>query len=158
MNVNEMTKKDFEELPLHAKWDEEIICDSLVIIPGRIKDMHDSGYRTMTFVAIQHDEPVCLISGCSDVINFDGIGGYGYRWLDKYGTVPKQIPPSAWNIDCLPKSGLLRIWPDFCRMKTGHALSSFSIYVLPKKLGEHKRSSEKPHLDCVKNQCGAYRR
>jgi len=128
MNINEMTRKQFDDLP-SRKWDEETKpFRSMVILPGRIKDMHDSGYRCMDFVAVgKDDEPICRLSGCSDVIHIDGIGGYGKDWYKKYGTVPKGMKPRGWNIDCLPKSGLLRI---FCAngMTAGLALSSFEIY------------------------------
>ena len=124
-----MTRKEFELLP-HRKWDEEIICNSLIILPGRAKDKHDSGYRSMDFVAVINSKPKCLLSGCSDVIHIDGIAGLGDNWVNKYGGVPKLIPPSGWSIDCLPKSGLLRMWPSSGKIKCAPALSSFEIYAL----------------------------
>ncbi len=129
MNINIMTRKDFEALP-HRDWDKPLTFDSLIILPMR--DMHDSGYRCMDFVAVRNDEPLCLLAGSSDVIHIDGIGGYGLNWLERYGTVPSQIPPSNWSIDCLPKSGLLRIFPGSGKMTCGGALSSFEIFALPK--------------------------
>lgn len=129
MNINSMTRKDFEALPYRKSWNEPIICASLVIFPTRRK--HDSGYRCMDFIAIdENNEPICKLSGCSDVLHFDGIGGYGHNWLEKYHSVPKQIPPSGWSMDCLTKSGLLRIWPNTERIYCGVALSSFEIYAL----------------------------
>lgn len=131
MNIEEMTRKDFEVLP-HRKWNEEIEFNSLIILPGRPKDKHDSGYRCMDFVAVIDDVPKCLLSGCSDVIHVDGIGGYGFNWTSKYSGVPVLIPPSGWSIDCLPKSGLLRMWPHSGKMRCGDALSSFEIFSLSK--------------------------
>ena len=127
-NVNEMTRKEFEALP-YAKWNEEVICNSLIILPGRAKDMHDSGYRVMTFVAVLSNIPKCLISGCSDVINLDGIGGLGYKWLTKFVRKSNTTKPSKWQIDCLPKSGLLRIYSS-CKLITGASLSNFELYTL----------------------------
>ena len=60
MNINDMTRKDFEALP-HRKWNEEIICDNIIILPTKRK--HDSGYRCMDFVAVTKNEPICLLSG-----------------------------------------------------------------------------------------------
>jgi len=137
MNVNDMTRKEFEALP-HRKWNEIIICNSLIILPGKAKDLHDSGYRCMDFVAVDNSEPKCLLSGCSDVVHVDGIAGYGDNWVEKYNGVPPLIPPSGWSIDCLPKSGLLRIWPRSMRIKCGEALSSFEIYALPNPVQENK--------------------
>jgi hypothetical protein len=158
MNINEMERKDFEKLPSRG-WDEEIICDSLIILPSKINPikswiyklqlklsellpnifkhpeiyeldgMHDSGYRCMDFVACSKREAICLLSGCSDVMHFDGIGGFGENWVRKYGTVPKLIPPSGWSIDCLPKSGLLRVFCDG-KIKCSSALSSFEFYAI----------------------------
>ena len=130
-NVADMTVAEFRALR-QAEWDEEIICNGLVILPAADDDeLHDSGYRCMGFVAIQKNEPVCILSGCSDVIHIDGISGYGENWLEKYDGCPKAVPPQAWSIDCLPTSGLLRIWPRSRRVKCGHAVSSFEIFALP---------------------------
>lgn len=134
MDINEMTRKEFEGLP-SKKWDEIIEFSSLIILPGRARDMHDSGYRCMDFVAVTKNDPQCLLSGCSDVIHVDGIGGYGKDWFKKYGTVPQTIPPSGWSIDCLSKSGLLHMWPGSAKMTCGPSLSSFEIYALPKDDG-----------------------
>ena len=135
MKVNEMTKKDFEALP-QRNWDENIgEFTSIVIIPGngRKEDLHDSGYRCMDFAAVREGEAICRLSGCSDVVHVDGIGGYGDNWVKKYERIPDTIPPSGWSIDCLPKSGLLQMWPSSGRMYTGLALSSFEIFALPRK-------------------------
>ena len=52
MKVSEMTRKQFDELPHREYGSGEIEFRSLVILPGRSKDMHDSGYRMMDFVAV----------------------------------------------------------------------------------------------------------
>ncbi len=132
MNISEMTRKDFEALP-HKEWDKEIEFDTLIILPGKAKDLHDSGYRCMDFVAVIKGEAKCLLSGGSDVLHVDGIGGFGDNWMEKYGSTPMMVPPSGWSIDCLPKSGLLHMWPSSGKMKCGVAISSFEIYALPKE-------------------------
>jgi hypothetical protein len=157
MNVNDMTRKQFESLP-HRKWDEEIECNSIIILPSKISfleilkyniqkylskhiswirepeiysisGMHDSGYRCMDFVAVKNNEAICLLSGGSDVIHLDGIGGYGYNWYEKYGSVPNLVIPSGWNMDCLPKSGLLRLFATRDIIVCGAALSSFEVFI-----------------------------
>jgi len=164
-DINYMSKEDFKKLP-HRKWDEKIICDSIIILPAdfdwfswikywikyflakilklekpeifEINHMHDSGYRCMDFVAVKGRKPICLLSGCSDVIHIDGIGGYGKDWLEEYGKVPNKILPSGWSIDCLATSGLLRMWPKgeiYCDT----ALSSFEIYCMKEKSGQEER-------------------
>jgi hypothetical protein len=131
-DINEMTRKEFEAIPPREKWDSEVEFAGLVVLPSR--KIHDSGYRCMDFVAIGKDhKPVCRLSGCSDVIHIDGIGGLGHRWNEKYKGVPKTIPPSGWSIDCLAKSGLLHMWPGSRYMTCGDALSSFEVYALENK-------------------------
>lgn len=124
-DIMDMTVKDFKNLP-GRKWYEDIgKFDSLVILPTR--KMHDSGFMCMDFVAVRKNEPICRLSGCSDVLHIDGIGGFGEWELDK--GIPSMIPPKGWSIDCLP-CGLLRL---FClgrdgNMEVGVAVSSFEVY------------------------------
>lgn len=123
MNVFDMTKKDFEKVPERGGFSEDIgEFNSLVIIP--MDYAHDSGWMCMDFVAVTKEgEPICRLSGCSDVLNLDGIGGYG-NWYD--GEFPNYIELKGWSIDCLP-CGYLRV---FSRnvMTAGPALSNFEIY------------------------------
>ena len=135
MGMNGMTKKEFLLLP-HRKWAEEVICDSVIIIPmsGTKKELHDSGYRCMDFVAVKGDEPVCLLSGCSDVIHINGVGGFG-DYMRGSG-FPELVVPVGWSIDCLPKSGLLRLFAGSCKIKCKPALSSFEIIAVERGKGE----------------------
>jgi hypothetical protein len=111
-DVEQMTRKDFKELPLR-KWDEDIgEFDQLIILPTRKK--HDSGYAVMDFVAVRDQEPICRLSGCSDVLHIDGI------WTDR--------PRSGWSIDCLLPSRLLRLFRHRSKLTAGLALSSFEIF------------------------------
>jgi len=166
-NINDMSRKELEKVPYRSSWDEEIRCNSLIILPSKVSSyniilykikywlsnhikfirrieiysipgVHDSGYRCMDFIAVKDNVPICRLSGYSDVIHIDGIGGYGYCWTKKYRTVPKVVPPSGWNMDCLLNSGLLRIWPSGKEIICGIALSSFEIYAVEK--GEEKTS------------------
>lgn len=123
MRVEKMTKKDFNSIPFR-KWDEYIgKFASLVIIPTRKK--HDSGYMCMEFVAVDDNhEPICKMSGCSDVIHIDGIGGYGN--VRESGEIQKMIVPKSWRIDCLP-CGYLRLFFDG-EMACGYDLSDFEVY------------------------------
>lgn len=134
-DINQMSRKEFEKLP-HRKWNEIIICDSIIVLSTR--RIHESNYRCMDFVAVKDNKPVCLLSGCSDVIHVDGIGGYGDNWREKYKTIPRFIPPSGWSIDCLKKSGLFRMWPSSNKIKCGYALSSFEIFA------EHEDAKKRP--------------
>ena len=147
-DINAMTREDFEALP-SRKWDEDIgPFDSLVIIPARVylwdyflyrvkkllkmkpeiyemRGIHDSSFRCMDFVAVKDDVPLCLLSGCSDVIHIDGIGGYG-QWRAGTG-IPYKISPKDWSIDCLRTSGLLRLFMHGM-LTAGPSLSSLEIW------------------------------
>jgi hypothetical protein len=115
-----MKKKDFQELRVRDRFDEDIgEFDSLVILPTRKK--HDSGWMCMDFVACKDSEPICRLSGCSDVLNIDGIGGYG----PYYGSINKSVVPKGWSIDCLP-CGYLRLWSNHT-LKVGVAVSNFEL-------------------------------
>ena len=121
MRIFDMKKEDFESLPHRSSFDDDIgEFDSLVIIPtGKA---HDSGWICMDFVACKNGEPICKLSGCSDVLNIDGIGGYGI-WQ---GELPRYVVPKEWSIDCLP-CGYLRLFGSHT-LKAGAALSNFAIY------------------------------
>ena len=108
--VFDMTRKDFNKVPKRDGWAKDIgEFRSLVIIPLDYK--HDSGWMCMDFVAVNEEgEPICRLSGCSDVLSFDVIGGRGKRW----------------SIDCLP-CGYLRLFSQ-STLTAGPALSSFEIY------------------------------
>ena len=125
------TRKEFEALPIR-EWNEDIgEFDTLVILPTR--RLHDSGFRCMDFIAIKEGTPICRLSGCSDVIHINGIGGYGFKWLEKYGKCPDKIKPTDWSIDCLKTSGLLRIFTHG-KLRAGEALSSFELFSIKKNL------------------------
>lgn len=123
MNIFEMTKEDFEKVPERGGWSRDIgEFSALVIIPQDYA--HDSGWMCMDFVAVDKEgEPICKLSGCSDVLALDGIGGYG-EWLG--GELPNCIKPKGWRIDCLP-CGYLRLFSRSA-LTAGPALSDFQIY------------------------------
>lgn len=131
-SLNDWTRKELEALPHRKSWSEDVICNSLVILPLRRK--HDSGYACMDFVAVMDDNPMVRLSGCSDVVHIDGIGGYGER-TNRIGMgLPSVLPIRAWSIDCL-KNGLLRLFVSngngWNHIKCGASLSSFEIYSVP---------------------------
>ncbi|MBO7385656.1 MAG: hypothetical protein J6U63_04890 [Clostridia bacterium] len=133
MNVFQMKRKDFENVPFRTSWDSSVTgFNSMVIVPTKHK--HDSGYMCMDFVAVDdNNEPICRLSGCSDVIHINGIGGLGDWHVN--GGVPKLMQPIPWSIDCLP-CGLLRIFSKHNSLKAGHALSDFELYYIDTKKGE----------------------
>jgi len=127
-NIENMTITEFRQVRSRVSFQEDIgKFDSLIILPTR--QIHDSGYRCMDFVAVRGTLPVCRLSGCSDVIHIDGVGGYG-KWS---GEIPDAILAKGWSIDCLRKSGLFRIFTGGCyKLRCGAALSSFDIYAIKK--------------------------
>jgi hypothetical protein len=133
-DIINMTRKEILSVPT-ATWDDGIkgiICDSLLIVPGsgEKEELHDSGYRTMRFVAVVAGKPFKIINGNSDALDLDGHGGYG-DWNPDKG-VPKTIEPRGWAFDCLPVSGLIRLFCPGYKIKAGAALSSFCVYAVKK--------------------------
>lgn len=130
ISINNMTRKQFEAVPYRSHWGEYVTCDCVVIVPMR--KIHDSGYRYMDFVAIKDEKPLCRLSGCSDVIHIDGIGGGGYRIPGISFNWSDLVERKAWDIDCLSKSGLLRMWADSHSLICGSSLSSFELWGVKK--------------------------
>ena len=76
-----MTKEDFANLPklgdegFEGFNPNKDTFGSMVIIPTG--EEHDSGFQCMEFALIRDDGvPICRVSGISDVIVIDGIGGF----------------------------------------------------------------------------------
>ena len=124
MNIKNMTKEDFDNISLLPNLNIGDF-DSVVIIPTG--EMHDSGYMTMYFALIDKDgEPIGKISGISDIIHLDGIGGLGKNWLET-GGVPSNIGIKAWKIDCLP-CGYLRLFSRGKLSCDNWVMSNFNVY------------------------------
>lgn len=127
MDACKMTKEDFLKVPYRESFNsKEKPFNSLVIIP--MNDLHDSGWRKMQFVALdEKDEPIVRIGMGADVLDIDGIGGFGPR---SFATgIPKVRPVQGWRIDCLPESGYLRLWCEKHNGITcGNDVSNFEIF------------------------------
>ena len=127
MDINLMSRRELMKTPLLRHTESRTTFDNLILIPSKRNKLHDSGYRTMTFIAVKNNAPIYKMFGDSESIKIDGIGGYG---KEQYTTNTKilTIAPTGWSIDCLAKSGLLRIWPSSNSMSCGAVLSNFEIF------------------------------
>ena len=78
------------------------------------------------------------MSGCSDIIHLDGVGGYGKR--ETVNTL--LIPPKGWCIDCL-ESGLIRIFSER-KLKSGAVLPWFELFtsIVPNYTEPYHNTSE----------------
>ena len=131
MNIEQMTITDFKNLPLLSDKEskDSLIFDSIVILPTQKR--HSSSYRCMDFVGVRDNEAICRLSGCSDVLHIDGIGGFGIHKLDFGTSLPKELPIRDWNIDCLAGSGLLRLFSHRYRIQVDRfAVSSYEIFAV----------------------------
>ncbi len=127
MNVFDMTKEDFEKVPKRGGWSRDVgEFDTLIIIPQ--DHVHDSGWKCMDFVAAKDGEPICRLSGCSDVLHLDGIGGHGIGGHGNWrgGEYSRLVEAKGWRIDCLP-CGYLQLFSR-STLAAGPALSDFEIY------------------------------
>lgn len=119
MKLNDMTKKQFKEMKYFKPTSP---FTDIIVVPT--DDIHESGYRCMKFVlwnAIK-GEISGVVGGASDVIHFNGIGGYGKSVYAE----PKRV---AYTIDCLKKSGYLRIMTRHYLEIDYFIYSDFSFYV-----------------------------
>lgn len=123
MNIFDMKKSDFDDIPM-VEWDEEVKFTDLVIIPT--DDFHESGYRCMKFCAVKNGKPIAMLGGNSDVMCIDGIGGYG-KWNWRNEGIPRTTDMKAWNIDCLP-CGYLHMWCSGYNFSATGGLSDFELY------------------------------
>lgn len=106
------------------------IDDSFLFLPHFGE--HDSGYSFIRCVVTREGVPLCALTTHSDVLHVDGIGGYGPR--DGRESLPDKLPICGWSIDCFPRSGAFRIWPNSSnRIEYGNALSSFEFYAVRKE-------------------------
>lgn len=123
MNINS-TKEEFEKLEYKRPTDK---FNGFVVIPTG--EIHDSGYGCMKFALTNHEEVVGCVGGGSDVINLNGIGGYG-KYNDDYQTkVNTKGSIIDWSIDCLP-CGFLRVFTSKFELELPYyVLSSFEIFI-----------------------------
>lgn len=106
------TLKELEALDSREWLEDEVgEFDSIIILPTKHK--HDSGFRNMDFIGVKGEEPICKLSGCSDIINIRGFDNNLF-----------------WAVDCLYTSKLLRIFVHGHKIKVGPPLSSFDIYAV----------------------------
>lgn len=136
MDYTHWTIEQFQALPEPSSFtNEEVgLIEGLIIMPTN--NLHESGFRLMEFVTIQDDVPTYRVSGCSDVLHLGGIGGYNigrYNFDNMDMLIHRgMMPRIEWRIDCLPTSGLVRL---FCgkKMYLGESLLEMGIFVIEDK-------------------------
>lgn len=89
MDINDMTRKQFEQLP-YAKWNDTIDVDSIVLLPTRKVDT--SGYKIYEVIACNNRKAIAKL--------------YGYDTFSIY----MESSFNRVGIDCLKGSGLMRIF------------------------------------------------
>lgn len=106
-----MSRKEFDALPYTDELSSNY-WDSIVVYPNR--KLHESGYRTITVIGVKKDCLQKCVASC-DVLHLDGISG------------GKSVKHTGWNIDYLPKSGLMHMFVWGKKIKTDLPISSFEI-------------------------------
>ena len=107
-DILKMTKKEFQEL---ENFYDGKPFNAFVIVP--MKGKHDSGYQYMKFVLLDSFKIVGVVGGYSDVVHFDGIGGFGKN--PDFKTLTLKVRDIS--IDCLPKSKLIRVFSIYSQME-----------------------------------------
>ena len=112
-------REDFEKLEFQKPTGH---FNSFIIIPTG--EQHYSGFGCMKFALFNGEEYVGCVGGGSDVIRFNGIGGYGFKWRE----VPIEVPPVDFCMDLLPND-LFRVFSQKCYLFIDPIIcSDFSIY------------------------------
>lgn len=122
----EMTKEDFLALKNRIPTKKDKI-NGIIIVPT--DEIHDSGYNCMKFILTYHDKIVGVVSGWSDVIHINGIGGYGNWCTSKPIDFSKKPVGYGWRIDCLPKSKCVRLFSEELLQIDDFIGSDFQFYV-----------------------------
>lgn len=117
------TKKEFLEM---ENYKPTRTFNEIIIVPTN--EIHDSGWRCMKFILAHNGEIVGVVSGWSDVVHINGIGGYG---KDIVGALNSQMTKRVgWAIDCLPKSRCIRLFAGDVECETEEFIGSdFCFYV-----------------------------
>ena len=123
MNVHDYTKSDFLKMENFLPKEP---FNEVVIVPTRKK--HESGYESMKFILASKSEIVGVVSGWSDVMHLNGIGGYGRNMTTTLKT--RKVDLVGWRIDCLHKSHCVRLFTDKqLVLDEGFIGSDFIFYV-----------------------------
>ena len=136
MDIMTLTRKDILNIPYPEKVSDIGVFDSLIIVPTRKK--HDSGYMCMDFITVKGHETQYRLSGWSDVLHLDGIGGYGsFYFTDIVGTFSDRsrlhcCEVKGWTIDCIP-CGLIRLFANKKLYIENSPLSDMDIYASSRK-------------------------
>lgn len=117
------TKEKFLNLEYHRP-DENEKFNGFVIIPTG--ELHESGYMRMKFALTLNGVVVGCVGGGCDVVNLNGIGGFGLNF-DR-GLHTRIIPIVDWSIECLP-NGLLRVFASKAlTIRDKYICSTFEIF------------------------------
>jgi len=135
-DINDMTREEFEALPCCDATEDSLCCHSIVVLPTGTPHP-TTGYQCMDFIPVRDHAVSCRLSGNTDLLLIDGVGGYGDC---SYAAL---VPPKAWMMDCLRKSGLLQLrtgrvgyWLQYSQPSC-----NFEIVAVPKS-GEAKGEGE----------------
>lgn len=104
----------------NVKFNEVFVCNT--------GEKHESGYYCMKFILVYGDKIVGCVGGFCDIINLNGIGGYGD--YEHFSNVQRTgfCPVIDWNID-ICDFGVFRIFSQKKYLKLDAIITSqFSIY------------------------------
>ena len=118
------TVEDFREI---ENFMPEKAFTDVIIVP--MNENHDSGFQCMKFILCKRGKIIGALGGWCDVAHINGIGGYGQPGVDFDEALRTQKTRRvAWSIDCLPKSGCIRLFADHDCVPEEFIGSDFSFY------------------------------
>lgn len=125
-DIMQMTK---EELVNLENFEPTGYFNGIVIVP--MEENHDSDFSCMKFILLNSYDIVGVVSGWSDVIHLNGIGGYGEHLKEM--NEPKIHP---WRIDCLPISKCVRLFTNENLKIDDFIGSDFIVYTCEDEINE----------------------
>ena len=127
-NLNDYTREEFLAMPNSGNPNWKF--NQIIIVPTG--ELHDSGFQMMKFILLKDREFVMACSGWSDVMHINGIGGYGRYGTKEYeeGVTKQRVRRIGWSIDCLAKSGCIRLFTSdaYCKIEDAFICSDFVFY------------------------------
>ena len=98
MDINQMSRKQFEALPILEDF-KEVQVDSIVLLPSRTH--HDSGFNYYTVIACKNWQPLgkCYRYDTFSIFMRGDFNRVGIDCLRKSGLMRLFLPPNEYVID-----------------------------------------------------------
>ena len=115
-SLSTLTKKDFAEYNKNFLTQHDLQTNKIYsLVIANTGNTHEySGFNCIRVYALDDRNNILgVITSYSDIIHFNGIGGYGKEWFSKSST-SELVERTSYCIDLLP-CGYFRIFKGVCK-------------------------------------------